>query len=356
MVWVWLLGAWLAVVLPAAAAETRLAGRVTNENNVPVPDARVVVRSDAGVARLRLEAVADPGGAFRFRLPAAGTYLLDVVKEGYFAVQGRPVYLTEGDNEVALTLAPRREVFESVEVSAAATGLDPTRTEPERQLDNKQLMEIPYPSTNTLRNALRAVPGVVQDSRGGVHVQGGAEDQTLYTLDGFTISDPLTGRFETRLGVEAVESLEVLGGRLPAEYGKGSAGVLAIHTATGEDKLHYSATNFFPGIENRKGLVIGDWTPRLSLSGPIRRGRAWFSDTLDTQYTQHVVDELPAGQDRTSSWRWNNLLRNQVNLTPSNILYTSFLASYWSAPRTGLGLFSPLETSRNKNSVSMMHE
>jgi len=122
MVWVWLLGAWLAVVLPAAAAEARLAGRVTNENNVPVPGARVVVHSDAGVARLRLEAVADPGGAFRFLFPAAGTYLLDVVKEGYFAVQGRPVYLTEGDNEVALTLAPRREVFESVEVSAAATG------------------------------------------------------------------------------------------------------------------------------------------------------------------------------------------------------------------------------------------
>jgi hypothetical protein len=350
MVPVRLLGALIAVVLPAAAADVRLVGRVTNENNVPVASARVVVHGGAGVAALRLETVADPGGAFRFDLLAPGTYLLDAGKEGYFAVKDRPVHLAEGDNEIALTLAPRREVFESVNVSAPPPGLDPTRTEPIRQLDNKQLEEIPYPSTNTLRNALRAIPGVVQDSQGGVHVQGGAEEQTLYTLDGFTVSDPLTGRFESRLGVESVESLEVLGGRLPPEYGKGSAGVLAIHTAAGEDKLHYGATNFFPGIENRKGLVIGDWTPRFSLSGPLRRGRAWFSDTVDTQYTLHVVDELPVGQDRNSSWRWNNLLRNQVNLTPSNILYTSFLVNYWSASHTGLGLFNPMETTVDRRS------
>ena len=40
----------------------------------------------------------------------------------------------------------------------------------------------------------------------------------------------------------------------------------------------------------------------------------------------------------------NNLLRNQFNLTPSNILYTGFLTSFWIAPRNGLGALDPMET------------
>ena len=34
---------------------------------------------------------------------------------------------------------------------------------------------------------------------GKVHVNGGAGDQTSYTLDGFRISDPVTGRLEARM-------------------------------------------------------------------------------------------------------------------------------------------------------------
>ena len=86
---------WLAVGLDVGLP----ARQQVEHRHAPAQVGQPVLLGPAQVQRL--EAVADPGGAFRFRLPAAGTYLLDVVKEGYFAVQGRPVYLTEGDNEVA---------------------------------------------------------------------------------------------------------------------------------------------------------------------------------------------------------------------------------------------------------------
>ena len=107
-------------------------------------------------------------------------------------------------------------------------------------------------------------------------MDGGAEDQAIYTLDGFNISDPLTGRFETRLSVESVRAIEVSTGRFSPEFGKGSAGAVAIKTVMGDDKFRYSATNFVPGFETRKGLQFGSWTPRLEISGPLWRGRAWF--------------------------------------------------------------------------------
>jgi hypothetical protein len=52
------------------------------------------------------------------------------------------------------------------------------------------------------------------------------ENQVLYTLNGFNISDPVSGRFTTRLPVESVRSVEYSSGRYSAEFGKGSAGAL----------------------------------------------------------------------------------------------------------------------------------
>lgn len=319
-----------------------------DENGAAVPGARVSLRAASGEGE-RWQAVADPTGRFSFDPPLPGGYLLAAELQGYFRVEDRPISLTAGSSEITVVLNPAREVFEKVDVSYSPPDIDLERTAPAEHLTGTQLLEIPYPSTNTLRNSMRALPGIVQDSAGGVHLNGGTEEQILYTLDGFEVNDPLTGRFDTRLGTETVRSLEVTALN-PAEFGKGASGVLAIKTSTGDDKVRYSGTNFIPGLENRKGLLISGWTPRFNLSAPIRRGRAWFSDGLDIQFDENVVEQLPRGQDRTRSWRVNNLLRNQVNLTPANILYTGFLTSFWISPHYGLGVLDPMETTTNHRS------
>jgi hypothetical protein len=45
-----------------------------------------------------------------------------------------------------------------------------------------------------------------------------------------------------------------------------------------------------------------------------------------------------------ASWRFSNLLRNQINLSASNILYTGLLINSWNSPRTGLSALDPWET------------
>lgn len=330
-------------VVNPAAAEVRLAGKVTNENEAPLAGAKLVVRpADSGAGAIQL--YADPSGAYAVILKVPGSYLVDVERIGHFALRNQAVTLTEGDNRVDFALIPVREVFSSVDVTSAPPPIDMDTTTTQETVTGTNILNIPYPTTNNLRNALRIIPGVVQDGQGQLHLNGGTESQSLYTLDGFNITDPLTGRFETRLSVEAVQTVDVTGGRIPAEYGKGSAGVLAINTRTGDDKFRASATNFFPGIEYRKGLIIGNWTPRANLSGPIKRGRAWFSNSFDTQFTNTVIDELPEPYDRTKSWRFSDHLNTQVNLTPTNILYTGFLLNFYTAPRANLGVLDPYET------------
>lgn len=336
------------VLLLAASlawAEVRLSGRVTNENNTPLAGVRVRISGPAA-----LETTTDPAGLFAVQLPSAGEYYLHADHTGFFRLKDRPITLQEGTQDVLLVLNPVRDILETIEVYEKPSPLELGRNATEQRLDNHEIHAVPYTATNSIRNAMRILPGMVQDGRGGLHLYGAAEEQTLYLLDGFQINDPLTGRFDSRVSIEAVQSVELAGGALAAEYGKGSGGALSITTRAGDDRLRYSGTNFVPGVENHKGLVLGSWTPRFNLSGPILKGRAWFSDSIALQYIKHIVEELPKGEDRTASWRLTNHLHNQVNLTPSNILYTGFLATMWTAPRSGLGVLDPVETTVDRRS------
>ena len=331
-----------------ARAHVSIQGRVANETRAPVAGARLTLEPATGGPSS--QQVSSVQGEFRFDSLAPGSYLLNVEREGYFAILRRVIQVTDAGAELDLRLDRVRENHESLEVSAAPPVIDMETTSARHGVTGTEIINVPFPSTNDLRTALRIVPGVLRDQKGGLHINGGAEDQVMYTLNGFNITDPLTGRFETRVGVESVQSVDISSGSLSAEYGKGSAGTLSVQTRSGDDKMRFSGTNFVPGIESRKGIYIGNWTPRFNVSGPLLRGRAWFSDSIDAQYVKTVVRDLPKGDDRISAWRGSNLLHTQVNLTPSNILYAGFLGSVWTAPRTGLSALDPIETTVDRRS------
>jgi hypothetical protein len=229
-------------------------------------------------------------------------------------------------------------------VEGSAQPVDLDQNSSVKSLSGLNVLNIPYPSTRDIRNSMKLMPGVVQDAGGGLHFSGSAENQMLYTLDGFNVGDPVNGGFATRLDVDMVRSVEYASGRYSPEFGKGSAGVLAIKTEMGDDTLRYTATNFIPGVDTRSGLHLGTFSPRFGIFGPIVKDRAWFSESVDGEYDVTVIPDLPKDQQRTSSMRGGELLRTQINLTPANILFASFLANAWSARETGLGPLDPPST------------
>ena len=155
---------------------------------------------------------------------------------------------------------------------------------------------------------------------GRVHFNGGDTNQTNYTLDGFNISDPVTGRLETRVNIDTIQSMDLENSRFSAENGRGSAGVLDLKTKMGDDRFRFGGTNFIPGVTNDGGWHINKWTPRLEFSGPIKKGRAWFHNGFDAFYSVDSIRGLPNGQNRTNGLTLSDLSRFQVNLTPGNIL------------------------------------
>ena len=335
---------------PLYSAELPIAGHIVAENNLAVAGAVISFRPQGPVfSKEEFQTQSDATGGFTVSLPAPGEYLVNAEHEGYFQLKDQRVRIADG-GELHLVLNHVREVFNSVDVNASPSSVDLERTDSQQRLSGIQILNVPYPVTRDLRNALKLMPGVVQGPNGEMHFDGSSENQVLYTLDGFNISDPLTGSFNTRLSVDSVRSVKYSSGRFSPEFGKGSAGALAIQTDPGDDQLRYSGTNFVPGIDTKKGPHIGTWSPRFGLSGPIRKGKAWFSDTIDGEYSQLVVEDLPQGHDRTGSFRAGNLLHAQVNLTPASILFAEFLVNYWNAPGTGLGALDPHSTTLNRRS------
>ncbi|HSW49617.1 MAG TPA: carboxypeptidase regulatory-like domain-containing protein, partial [Bryobacteraceae bacterium] len=339
-------GALLAALAAPLGAQVSVIGRVIDENGRAVPGARVEFRTAA-----RPQApfsTSDVQGRFRLELDEPGEYSIRAQKEGFFVLEGARTLLATGPNEVSVTLNHLQELTESIDVVYSPPAIDPAQTSDQKQLNSMEILAIPYPASQDVRSALPMFSGVVQGARGSVHFNGGASDQVSYTLDDFNIADPATGGLEARVSIDAVRSLDLESGRFSAGTGRGSAGSLNLGTGMGDDRYRFGGTNFVPSVSTQRGLVLSKWTPRLTVSGPVVRGRAWFHNGFDAFYDVDTIPELPRGEDRSRNLTTSNLSRVQVNLTPANILTGSYLINYIDSDYQGLSFLSPRETTLHR--------
>jgi hypothetical protein len=125
---------------------------------------------------------------------------------------------------------------------------------------------------------------------------------------------------------------------------------MLLNARTGTDELKFSATEFFPAIDMGHGLQIANWTPRAYISGPWRKGKAWFFNTAELQFVRLTVKQLPTDQNASTSWRFNDLLHNQFNLSEKNIVFVGLLFDYQYVPYGGLTILDPRETTLRRES------
>jgi hypothetical protein len=164
-------------------------------------------------------------------------------------------------------------------------------------------------------------------------------------LDGYDITDPVTGRYTTALAVEGVHSLDLESARQPAQYGRGSAGSLNIQSDNGTDQFHYTATNFIPGLDTKVGFRIGDWTPRAGFFWAARERPRVVLRQLQRRIQQRVylgAADWPEHEPDLDRRR----PVSQVNLTPANILHADLLTDFDHRAHFGLGVLDPVSTTQ----------
>ena len=324
-----------------AAPGQRLTISVTDENGVAVPSARVQLQPSPAATPLHCET--NFAGRCEFASLAAGTYQLRIEKNGYYAVV-QPAVQVGVTGNVDVTLSRQQEAHEVVNVQESAPAIDSAQVSTKEELSGTEIIDIPYPGSHDYRNALFFIPGVTPDAFGQPHVAGAEAYQTLVLFDGFNVSQPTSGALLVRTSVDSFRSIEVIPSREPAEFGKGSGGVLDLNTRMGDDHFHAIAADFIPGLQTVKGISLGQSVPRFTMSGPIHKGKTWFIDALDGEYDNNIVQQLPSGSDTDHFWRVDNLAKLQSNFTTRNIVTVSFLSNYYHDQYAGLSFLQPQST------------
>src|SRR6202048_92675 len=341
----------------SAADSAECAGVTVDENSVPIAAAKITLQSSTGQT---LRAETDGAGRFVLRNIPAGDYKVEARKEGFFVLAGEPLNLRPGQNEITLTLKHAEELHEQVQVSAAANQIDTEDTAQREIITAREIRDIPVPNSHMLQQSLTAMPQVVQDNFGGLHIAGARSGETQYLLDGFEIGDPVNNTLSARFNIDATRAAEVQTGRIGAGYAHSGASVLNLETPEGDDKWRFGTTNPVPGINIQNGVRLGNWYPRFTFSGPIKRGRFWFSDAISLQHTVSLIRELPADANTSGEWAGDNLLRLQYNFTPKHILHGSFLHNRTKDDNLGLDPLNPestaLDFTHRRSFVSLKYQ
>jgi hypothetical protein len=315
----------------------RLSVVVLDENGVAVPAARVTLQPPSPAQALRCET--EISGRCELPHIPAGPYKVHVEKEGYYTANSSVE--PSGASELEITLSHVKEIKETVDVRESPPMIESSQTESQERLTGIDIINIPYPSTHDYRNVLNYIPTVLVDPYAQVHVAGSQTYQTITMLDGLNVTQPSNGQLLLHVSTDGFRSIRVEPSRYSAEFGKGSGGVVLLETGIGDDHYRFIATDFIPSWQNKNGWTFDQVNPRLTLSGPVAKGKIWFFDALDGAYQNEIVTELAIDQNEDVVTRLGNLAKVQANLNSRNILTTSFNLNEFHDQHAGLSAQNP---------------
>jgi len=326
------------------ATDTPIAlhGRVVDENGLPVGGAQVKLEMAGGRTFL---GATDDAGAFTIENLAAGEYTAHIARPGFFILEGQKIELAADSGEIAFTLNHAEELREKVDVTAPGNQVETSETPQQITLTSQEIRDIPVASSHDLQQSLIALPQVLLDNQGLLHLAGSRATQAQYLLNGFEIGEPVNNSLNARFSVDAARSAEVQTARLGAEYAHPGAAVLSFDTPDGDDHWRFNATDFIPGINVRQGVELGDYYPRAQVSGPMVSGKLWFSQAFSVQHTLSVVKGLAPGEpDTWTLWAGDSLSRVLWHITPRHSVALSFLYNDADEFNVGLDALHPVST------------
>jgi hypothetical protein len=332
----------------AAISPGQLQVTVMDQNGQPMPLVVVLVQqNDKTIAQERTT----PSGSAVLRQLPAGTYKVLVEKQGFYTTVVAKLEIVSGQQvPLEVRLQPVREYKEEVEVTAEPSPIDPAESASSQAITANEISNIPYSSTRDYRNVLPYIPGVIADRGGQIHIVGAATQEIQDYLDGFEVSQPVSGSLNVRLNPDSLRKIDVRSSRYSALYGKGSGGLVDLQVQDGDNRFRMNATDFVPTIQNVKGLQINNWTPRAYISGPLVRDKIWFDLSHEGETDYNVIKELPDGEDTNRLWRAADLARVRMNLTPGNVLTGNVLLNVQDSQHSGISAIDPFSVSLNSHS------
>lgn len=215
----------------AQSTDARIAGRaVDRKTGAGLSGVAVEVRNEGSLVERGLSG---SDGSFSLLAVPPGDYDLQAHRDGYYSLTHWLVLKPRDALRMTLELVPVEEMKESVEVSAAAPFIDPQRTGSSTYLTRAGVESMPaHVVDNVPTLAEYTMPGAIGGHDNFVHVRG--NELSLHQfINGVSFLDNPHQHFFPGLSPEIFESVNMVTGGFPAEFGNRFGGVLDITTRSG---------------------------------------------------------------------------------------------------------------------------
>src|SRR5215469_3276565 len=207
-------------------------GTVTDPSNAVIPGATVEIQNP--VSGFRRTVTTDGSGQFTISNVPFNPYHLTVTGKGFSAfsqdVEVRSVVPVNLSISLKLTGAS-----ETVTVEAGATDLIETEPTFHTDVDRDLFTKMPLESVSSDVSSLVTLtsPGIAADSNGLFHGLGDHAENS-FSVDGQPITDQQSKVFSNQIPLDSIQSLEVISGAPPAEYGDKTSVVINVTTRSGQ--------------------------------------------------------------------------------------------------------------------------
>ncbi len=305
------------------AQKSSLSGYVRDEGT-----GEALIGATVAAPELKTGTSTNTYGYFSLSLPAVGdSVTLVFAYIGYQTLAVR-MQVVPNPEQLKINLLPDGNQLEEVVIKAHADNENVQRTAMSViNLPVSQIKAIPVIAGE--RDVLKAVqflPGVSAGSEGttGFYVRGGNIDQNLVLLDEAVVYNPnhLFGLVST-FNVNALNSVNLIKGGFPAQYGGRLSSVLDVTMREGNKKK-------FSG-EGGIGIISSN----LTLEGPIQKGKSSFIVSGRRSYLDLFLIPFNKGGNKTDYKLYDLNVKVNYELGKNDHLFASFFKGNDKAQYTG---------------------
>ncbi|HKO13075.1 MAG TPA: TonB-dependent receptor [Acidobacteriaceae bacterium] len=317
------------------ATSGTITGTVTDPTGAVLPGATVTIENP--VSQYERTTKTDSGGNFQITNVPYNSYHMTVSMTGFSSLS----------KDVRLQSATVVSVPVTLSLGAAKTTVEVTAQDlvnsaanMDTEMDRRSFAQIPLESQSSGLSSLvtLSTPGVTADSNGMFHGLGDHAENS-FSVDGQPITDQQSKAFSNQLPDSAVQSMQVIEGAPPAEYGDKTSLVIQVTTRSGQGETKptgsaYLSYGSFGSVSGGLDLGYGkqNWGNFLSVNGQ-NTGRfldapevAVFHDKGNEQnlfdrvdYTINPANSLHLNLNYSRSWfqtpnTYDNLNEGGVNL------------------------------------------
>ncbi len=219
-------------------------GTVLDPSGAVVPNASVEIHN--AVSGYDRTVTTDSKGSFTFANVPFNPYHMKVMAAG-FASYAQDV---ESRSVVPVTVSVSLAVATGTDTVTVESAGDLVENDPtfHSDIDKDLFDKLPLESTSSSLSSLvtLSTPGIAADSNGLFHGIGDHAENSM-SVDGQPMTDQISKVFSNQLSVDSIQSMEVISGAPPAEYGGKTSVVIVATTRSGQgvNPAHGSVTTSY---------------------------------------------------------------------------------------------------------------